>query len=528
LTPRKRFLEDMAISDDPTRARAMNAKRMPIVLRATVFLVLVCLSLLAADGWRSWNARTIKLHEATVSTANYARLLAQHADDTITAADTILVDLVERIEVDGSGEQALQRLHGLLVTHAWELPSLHGIFIYDEQGRWLVNSMPQPDAGNLNNADREYFIFHREHRDRGPHIGLAIQSRSTGDWIIPVSRRIERADGAFAGVALTTINMEYFKKYYAGVDIGKDGVIVFAHDNGKLLLRLPFDDSQIGRNMAGSPLFQRLSTERSGSAIFAAAIDGVERVYSYRHLERYPLVIAVAQSRKEVLTEWRANTYLHSGGVLLLALILGVLGARLIRQIRLRAQTEARLRKSQQELEASNQTLQTHALQDGLTGLANRRSFDAGLREEYERAMRHGRSLALIMLDADYFKQYNDTYGHPAGDACLRSVAQAILASQSRPGDLSARYGGEEMVVLLPDTGLDGARAVAERIRTAILELQIAHAGSPFGMVTISAGIAACMPASDSDSASQLLEAADRALYLAKTNGRNRCCASPN
>jgi diguanylate cyclase (GGDEF)-like protein len=107
-------------------------------------------------------------------------------------------------------------------------------------------------------------------------------------------------------------------------------------------------------------------------------------------------------------------------------------------------------------------------------------------------------------------------------------VAQAILASQSRPGDLSARYGGEEMVVLLPDTGLDGARAVAERIRTAILELQIAHAGSPFGMVTISAGIAACMPASDSDSASQLLEAADRALYLAKTNGRNRCCASPN
>jgi diguanylate cyclase (GGDEF)-like protein len=528
LTPRKRFFEEMAISDDPTRARAKQAEPMPIVLRATVFLVLVCLSLLAADIWRSLNARAIQLREATVSTANYTRLLAQHADDTITAADTILVDLVERIEVDGSGSAQRERLRRLLATHAQELPSLHGIFIYDEQGRWLVNSMPQPGTGKLNNADREYFIFHREHRARGPHIGLAIQSRTTDDWIIPVSRRIEHPDGSFAGVALTTINMDYFKKYYTGVDIGQDGAIVFAHDNGKLLLRLPFDDGQIGKDLTGSPLFKRLSNERSGSAIFTAKIDGVERVYSYQHLERYPLVIAVAQSRKEVLAAWRANTYLHSGGVALLAIILALLGVRLIRQIGLRAQAEARLQQSQQELQASNQTLQAHALQDGLTGLANRRSFDAGLREEWERALRHGRSLALIMLDADYFKQYNDTYGHPAGDACLRSVAQAILAGQSRPGDLSARYGGEEMAVLLPDTDLDGALAVAERIRTAILALQIAHAGSPFGMVTISAGVAACMPVQNSGSAAQLLEAADRALYLAKTGGRNRCCTSPN
>ena len=501
---------------------------MPIVFRAKVLLLLICVSLVATQGWRSWNAREIQLREATVATANYAHLLARHADDTIAAADTILVDLIERIEVDGTDSVALQRLHRLLIMHARELPSLNGIFIYDEQGRWLVNSMPQAMPGNVNNTDREYFIFHREHLDRGPHIGQAIRSRSSGQWVIPVSRRIERPDGAFAGVALTTISMNYFKKYHTGVKIGQNGVIVFAHDNGRLLLRRPYDDGQIGKDMAGSPLFQRLSLERSGDAIFTAAIDGVERLYSYRHLERYPLVIAVAQSKEEVLAEWRTNTYVDSGGMALLILLLAVLGSRLIFQIGLRTQIETRLRQSQRELQASNQTLQAHALQDGLTGLANRRSFDASLREEFARAMRNGRSLAMIMIDADYFKQYNDTYGHPAGDVCLRSISEAIKARQNRPGDLSARYGGEEMVVLLPDTGLDGALAVAEKIRAAIIELKIAHAGSPFGMVTISAGVAACMPLRHGDSESQLMEAADRALYLAKSGGRNRCCASSN
>jgi len=506
----------------------MRAERTPLALRATVFLVLVCLSLVAADSWHSWNARAIQFREATVSTANYSRLLAQHADDTITAADTILVDLVERIEVDGSGPQALQRLHRLLVTHAWELPSLHGIFVYDEQGRWLVNSLRQAMPGNVNNADREYFIFHREHRDRGPHIGLAIQSRATGEWVIPVSRRIERPDGVFAGVALTTINMNYFKKYYTSVDIGPDGMIIFAHENGNLLLRLPFNDAQIGMDMSKSPLFEHLSKNRSGNAIFTAVSDGVERVYSYRHLQRYPLVVAAAQSKKEVLAEWRANTFLHSGGVALLVIMLGVLGARLIRQIQWRAQAEAKVMASEQQLQASNRILQAYALQDGLTGLANRRGFDAGLREEFMRAMRNGRPLALIMIDADYFKQYNDTYGHPAGDACLRSIGLAIKANQNRPGDLSARYGGEEMAVLLPDTGMDGALAVAEKIRLTILGLKIAHTGSPFGVLTISAGIAACVPVRHGDTDAQLLEAADKALYLAKSGGRNRCHASVN
>jgi diguanylate cyclase (GGDEF)-like protein len=163
-----------------------------------------------------------------------------------------------------------------------------------------------------------------------------------------------------------------------------------------------------------------------------------------------------------------------------------------------------------------------------LTGLANRRGFDTGLREEFVRALRHGRPLALIMIDADYFKQYNDTYGHPAGDACLRRIGEAIKAARNRPGDLSARYGGEEMAVLLPDTSVDGALAVAEKIRAAIMALQITHGGSPFGMVTVSAGIAACVPAHHGDNESQLLDAADRALYLAKAGGRNCCCVNPD
>ena len=158
---------------------------------------------------------------------------------------------------------------------------------------------------------------------------------------------------------------------------------------------------------------------------------------------------------------------------------------------------------------------------DGLTGLANRRTFDQALDADIRRNTRTGSPMALLLMDIDGFKLFNDTYGHGGGDRCLKRVAQAVAGVPNRAGDTVARYGGEEFAVILPETDLAGAFAVAERIRRAVEALGIPHVASPVGsVVTVSVGVAAsCGPALD---ARELLETADAALYRAKRAGRNR------
>lgn len=173
------------------------------------------------------------------------------------------------------------------------------------------------------------------------------------------------------------------------------------------------------------------------------------------------------------------------------------------------------------KLEEANRQLRVLAREDALTRLANRRRFDEALGEEYRRAMRVGSPLAIVMLDVDRFKSFNDTYGHPGGDACLQALAGVINRLSRRPADLPARYGGEEFVVLLPDTDADGALALAECIRSAMRDLAILHAGSDFGFVTVSVGVAAMTPFASPQGPAALVEAADAALYEAKRAGRN-------
>lgn len=173
------------------------------------------------------------------------------------------------------------------------------------------------------------------------------------------------------------------------------------------------------------------------------------------------------------------------------------------------------------ERERLNRELERLARQDALTGLANRRSFDERLVSEWERSQRGRHELALIFIDVDHFKLYNDTYGHSAGDDCLAAVAGAIQSCMFRPADMASRYGGEEFVVLLPETSQQGAREVAERIKDAVDALNLAHAASPTaGHVTISMGLTSCIP--QSGLAQALVDAADSALYQAKHAGRHR------
>ncbi|MGJ7474303.1 diguanylate cyclase [Pseudomonas fulva] len=180
------------------------------------------------------------------------------------------------------------------------------------------------------------------------------------------------------------------------------------------------------------------------------------------------------------------------------------------------------LRVSQQQLLDSNLMLQRLMNSDGLTGLSNRRHFDEYLELEWRRAMREQQQLSLLMIDVDYFKAYNDTFGHLAGDEALRRVAEAIRGSCSRPSDLPARYGGEEFALVLPNTSPGGARLVAEKLRQSVLGLAIEHMAPSAGAhLTVSVGLATQVPPIGSH-CRQLISAADKGLYQAKNGGRNQ------
>jgi diguanylate cyclase (GGDEF)-like protein/PAS domain S-box-containing protein len=180
-------------------------------------------------------------------------------------------------------------------------------------------------------------------------------------------------------------------------------------------------------------------------------------------------------------------------------------------------------KRSEQELQGAYRAVETLALTDGLTGLANRRRFDQYLAAEWRRGLRDKLPLSLLMLDVDLFKEYNDTYGHQRGDSCLKQIAEACLDVVSRPGDLVARFGGEEFVVILPNTKSAGAMQVANEICEALRNRRLPHTGSLPGIITISIGCATLVP-EFGKRAPQLIAMADHALYQAKRSGRNQVC----
>ncbi|MGJ7914776.1 diguanylate cyclase [Massilia sp. LXY-6] len=503
------------------RLKHLDKIRRPLVGRSIALLAACCALLAGIHGWSLWTARQDQLAETAASTANMARALAVQAETSFKVADAILAETVERVEQDGTAGAAGERLHARFVHIAAHSAEVHGLFVYDADGGWLVTALPNPVRAN--NVDREYFRYHQAHPGRGTHVGKPVRSRSTGVMVIPVSRRIDRPDGSFGGVALVTLDLGFFGRFYDSFDIGRDGSIALALDDGTLLYRRPFREGLIGTDISKGPVFQMMRSRGAGTAMLKSRIDGIERLFSYQRLEGYPLMVGSAQSKDEILGNWWGAAIKMSCVVAFAIAMLAWGGARMIRQIRIRERLEDELRQAGAALERHNQTLKALAESDGLTGLANRRLFDETLARELARARRSGVPFALILADVDFFKKYNDRYGHVAGDDCLCRVAAAIAAGTRRPGDLAARYGGEEFAVILPGTDLAGATTVADAIRAAVAGLALDHADSPTGKVSLSLGVAAGLAAAEADGA--WVEAADRLLYQAKADGRNRVAA---
>ncbi|WP_192842671.1 MULTISPECIES: sensor domain-containing diguanylate cyclase [Pseudomonas] len=486
-----------------------------------LLLSIIGCSLASLTLWKVMASRERALEEINTHSLNLTQALSTYSEGIVRQSSLLLLGLVERLETEGSGPAQIERLSQLVSRQQPLMPQMSGITVYDRHGHWLMSSN-RPIPVGANSSDRAYFIHHRDDPSREPFIGLPIRSRTNNEWVITISRRFNDADGGFAGVVAVTLGVENFLRLFGQIDVGQEGAIGLSYTDGSMLVRYPFREQDMSRNFSKSPIYAKYLIDKTvGTASFTSSLDGVERLYAFRKSDKLPLVTTVALGKREALAAWQLEALLSLLVVCGLLVVTGTIGWMLIRNINRRIAVENELRLTQQQLLDSNQQLERLAMHDALTGLANRRCFDEALEQEVGRARRNGTSLALLMIDIDHFKRYNDTYGHPAGDACLQQVARLLSTCIRRPPDLLARYGGEEMAVILPDTDSAGATVVARLMLERLALEPIAHPSSPFAQVTVSIGIA-CATKTDLDNWQPLLERADQALYIAKEAGRNR------
>lgn len=305
-------------------------------------LGLVCALVIGVEFWHEWVAREDVLLNAESANANLARSLSRHADDTVAIADAVLIGVVTRLQIDGMAAVNLERLQESLKQQIARLPRIRHIFVYDSEGRWLINSLGSAPAG-ANNSDRGYFKHHRASPDPSLYIGPPIRSRSEGQWVLTLSRRLNHTDGSFAGVVLITVDLRSISEFYQQFDLGETGSILLVDANGTLLSRWPWSESAIGTDRSSMMPFRAMMEQGHGSYRYKSSIDGVERISGYHRSQRYPLLVLAAVGRDEELTEWRSKATVRVVSVLLLLSLIVLLGGWLRIQARRREHVERTL-----------------------------------------------------------------------------------------------------------------------------------------------------------------------------------------
>ncbi|QQN65218.1 GGDEF domain-containing protein [Bradyrhizobium diazoefficiens] len=386
----------------------------------------------------------------------------------------------------------------ILFDHATTARHFGAIQVFDADGRLTIDAStldPQPE----NRADEDYFRIHRDNPDAGLFISRPMLFR--GAYSIVLSRRISDTDGGFMGIVAGSIRFSYFHELFERLSLDPDDTITVLKRDRTIMMRRPFDLDVIGRNLGTQHDWKADNLKAGGSYAGKGPVDVTPRLY-VRSSGSGPLFVVAGKPLVTVFKLWQKEAYRI--GAVVLALILFVLASTLVlaREIGRRADAESKLEEM--------------ATTDALTGLRNRRKFDSVIDVEWRRALREKTQIALLMIDADHFKAYNDTFGHQAGDQVLVGIAICISDSVRRAGDCAARYGGEEFAVLLPNTSAADALAIAETIRAKVQGWSDGGAGS-----TVSCGIASLAPTAGMDWP-MLVAAADKALYAAKAGGRNQ------
>lgn len=492
-------------------ARALRSAQAWIALG-----VLAPLGMLGVTGYMLLDLRRDAWDKAEQTSKNLLQVIERDIARNVEMYDLSLRAVVDNLKAPGVDRIGPELRQLVLFDRAATAQDMGVMLVTDEHGDSVMDAEAVP-ARKANYADRDYFRAHRARADLGLVISRPLVSRLTGLRMIALSRRIDKPDGSFGGVVLGTLKLSYFTRLFDRLQLGRDGAINLYLRDGTRIARQPFVEADIGANIAGAPTFERFLGARSGSFAGTSVRDGIERYYAFTQVGDLPLVLNVALSTAEIEAAWRAKALVI--GIVALALCGLTVALSLLfgRELRRREAMQAELAKLSRT--------------DTLTGLPNRRAFEDALAGASGGALRSGRPLALLMVDADHFKRVNDRYGHPVGDEVLKGLAACLSASVHRPQDLVSRIGGEEFAVLLPGTDAAGARRVAETIHGEVATLAIGSAGIAAGAITVSIGLAMAVPGGIMSAApADLYRRADAALYAAKTRGRNRteCATEPS
>jgi diguanylate cyclase (GGDEF)-like protein len=472
-----------------------------IALGATLasFVILVTTVLVLVSG------RQEALDKARDTSANVAAALARDLGRNLQVFDLSLQSVVDGMSNPEILALSPELRRQILFDRATSAPHVVGIYAVDDHGRIVqgrARLLPTLDL-----SDRDYFLAHRDRDDGGLYISKPYSSRlRNGKPSIALSRRITKADGSFGGIALLALDLDYFQQLVDGVKLGKNGAATIMQTDGFILARNP----KVSPNRlvsVASPAFLAMLGPNGGSFTAKSPVDGIERLSTFASVSDSNLIAMVAPATDEITAEWKHRSLIIGTLIIVVSCAFTIVVWLLVFAVRQRDAAQARLI--------------AIADTDGLTGVANRRRLDAALPEMWASAARHRLPVAVMFVDADHFKAYNDTHGHEAGDRALRFVAQCLTRRARRQNDIVARYGGEEFIVVLPDCTQRRAEDVADAILTDIAACAREVEAPPLAPVTVSIGLAICQPG-DGASLDAAMRRADEALYESKRSGRNR------
>jgi len=270
------------------------------------FIALACAVLIGLEFSRIITQRSEVLADSRKDTANLTSSLIQHAELTFRTADAILIGVVDRLEHETIGPETRQRLREWFIQEVRHSSQFLNFSVIDSDGTMIVSSVDQKEPGQF--TDREYFNYHRTHDDAALHIGGPVQSRTVDGWLIPVTRRFNRADGTFGGVAVASLNPTYFQELYDRLELANNSAVALVSLQGPLLARRPFIEANVGRDMSQSGIFAQLKHATAGTVEIPSSTDGVMRLNSFEQGHTYPIFIAVAQDTAELLAPWRQNS----------------------------------------------------------------------------------------------------------------------------------------------------------------------------------------------------------------------------
>lgn len=538
----------------PTHSTAASRKPTLSIRARLVILALLAVVPLMLDRVRLLEqTRLERIEDAAAETLELARRGADGQREIITTTRAMLQVMARAyVGMIATGTTCNFYLSDLVAGMPW----VNGMSIVGDDGKIKCSTVATAVGVDL--SDRPQVRAALETRDFA--VSNYAVGRLTRRPIFAAAYPTQAIDASVQAVVTTSIDLHWVNTLIASLERRSGSSVLLIDSQGTVIAGDPGRSNWTGKRIDDTAFFQRLGPGDEGT-VRGEGLDGVRRIFGFARVPSSDARLVVGLNEAEVLQRTDREillAYLQLGFFGLLVLLIAWFGGErlIVDPIRTLARTAERIgrgdlqarasRKAwakefapltaalndmaqkladrEQELRAANSHLQELASSDALSGLANRRSFDARLAADWQRAGKLNRPVALLMIDVDHFKLFNDHYGHVEGDVCLRRIGKLLKEIATGEDDLPARYGGEEFALLLPGVDVDTALRAGERLRRAVEGLCIAHASSPNGQVTISVGVAALVPGVAED-AEHLVEAADIALYAAKRRGRNTVVA---